>query len=107
MTHSCTHCDKQAEWTWNGTPICQRCIETLDLYCFRPIREFEPILKPNIEFLQRQVAYLLTQLDKYNHPLADGLAAEFGWEYWADIDKAAEELPQYIPRFQKPAEEAL
>ena len=59
-------------------------------------------IHPSSDSLLRQVAYLLVQLDKYNHPMADGLAAEFGWEYWADIEKAADELPQYIARFQKP-----
>src|SRR5690349_3099289 len=46
MRHTpCNHCDKTAEWEWNGYRICERCLSTIEPYCSTPLREFTTIAK--------------------------------------------------------------
>lgn len=48
-TPECKHCNQPAEWRWSDadgneySDICQRCMETVDLYQYSPLWHFTPL----------------------------------------------------------------
>lgn len=45
LDESCTHCDQRAEWRYESSQICQRCMDTMDAYARMSLRQFTPILR--------------------------------------------------------------